>query len=250
MKKRIYLVLVVGFFYCFCSIELNDKEIFNEFLYPSDIGKVENAYFTIIDQENDFKDIILNELERYIENPDSTPDALIYLAAIIRDERYVPILVNFIENPAYSYNQCIYTCPIVFALTIYSCFSPYSLPDTLNMALSPVKDLISEINRVNKISLKSEKASEYIKGPGIDSDLKLGESMSTEQLLILASSKNDGSISRLAAAYILEYRTDSDEYLSDLYWLAITGYKDASMEFLSSVHRAIYKAETAKLNKT
>ena len=231
------------------KLEISTEIVLHNFLYSKDTEQVENDFLKIINNENNYRNLIFTELKEYLEKPDSTPDALIYLAAYIKDKRYISILTSFIENPEYSFDRCIYTCPIIFALTVYSCFSSYSLPDTLNKDLVPVQDLISEINRVNKVTLKSEKASDYIQGPGIDSDLKLGESMTTEQLIILASPKNDGSISRLAAAIILEYRIDSDKYLPNLYWLAITGYRDASMEFLSSIHRAIYKAEIAKLKK-
>lgn len=253
-KNKVEIRMALFIYLFFFIINLNaisskEKANLSNFLYSENIHQKIKAFNLIIGDKNKYKNLILDELQKYVEKTDSLPDELIYIAAYIRDKRFIQPLIKLLENLEYSNDQCIYSCPIVFALTIYACFSPYSLPTALNTGLVPVHNLMSEIEGVRKLTLKSEKASSYIKGPGIDSDLKKAESMTTEQLIFLASPNNDGSISRLAAAFVLSHRINNEENIPDLYWLAISEELDASMEYRFAIYWAIYKVETAKLRK-
>ena len=112
------------------SIDLNsfyskEKATLDTLLHSDNIQEKHKAYNSIIQNKNLYKDLILHELNRYAENMDSIPDELIYIAAFIRDPLYIWPLMKYLENPYYSYDSCVYECPIVFALTVYSCFTPY-----------------------------------------------------------------------------------------------------------------------------
>ena len=159
-------------------------------------------------------------------------------------------LVSLIENHEYSDRQCVYYCPIVFSLTIYECFSEYSLPtDLFNKRLSAVWDLQSDIKWVKGISLKRERASKYIRGPAVDSLFRAYEVLTIEQLIELAGPYNEDYNSRTVAVDILSYSIDNDEHILRLYWLAIKAVCGNGDEYRGAIYRAIYRAETAKSRK-
>jgi len=165
--------------------EAKEEKILNDFLFSKEIKEQEKAYWYILRNREKFSDKIFQELVKY-QNRTDIPDKLIYLATILREERFIKPLVSLIENREYSDRQCIYYCPIVFSLTIYACFSEYSLPqDLFKKPVGAVWDLQSDIKDVKGISLKKEKASKYIKGPGVDALIQAYESLTTEQLIEL-----------------------------------------------------------------
>ncbi len=174
------------------------------------------------------------------------PNFLLYIAAYIRDERYIPLLIKLIENEEYTHESCVNACPVVFALAIYSCFTNYPLPK-LNDKMAPVPDLLATIERIKKIEIKSDKASYYVRGPGFNSILTRYEKLSTEEIIKKAGPENEGLYYRYLAASVLEYRIADAKYLSELYWLAITETENyVSVDYRSAVYGAIYKAEKAK----
>jgi len=234
MKILILLIILIENIFAQKS---NEVKILDAFLEDD-----QKAYSEIISHPEKYKDVILEKLENYKDKPEQISKSILYIVAFIRDERYIPYLIKIIENKEYSYENCIYSCPIIFSLTIYSCFTNYSLPK-LNNEYVLVSDLYSDIERVQNINLISEDVSEYIKGPVIDSELNIGKKLNTETLIHLAGQNDDGTISRTAAAYILKYRLIDINFLTDLYWLAITEIVDASMQFRSSIYWAIYKTE-------
>jgi hypothetical protein len=234
-----------------CSVaEIKREKVLYNFLYSKDINKEEQSYWYILRNKETYSDEIFQELMKY-QNRTDVPDKLIYLAAILKDERFIKPLVRLLEKPEYSERQCIYYCPIIFFLTIYECFTKYSLPQDLfiKKSSSAVWDLESNIKYVKSISLQKEKASKYIKGPGVDSLFKKYESLSTEQLIALAGPYNKDKNSRQVAADILSYSIDNDEHILQLYWLAIEEVRGASDEYRGAIYRAIYRAETAKKQK-
>ena len=233
-----------------CSaIETKEERILNDFLYSKEIKKEEEAYWYILRNKEKFSYKIFQELIKY-QNRTDVPDKLIYLAAILREERFIKPLVSLIQNREYSDRQCIYDCPIVFSLTIFACFSEYSLPkDLFNKRLTAVLDLNSDIKRVKSISLKKEKASKNIKGPDVDALFQAYESFSTEQLIEIAGPYNEDYNSRSVAADILSHSIYNCEHLLPLYWLAIKEAYDASDQYRGSIYKAIYRAETARGKK-
>ena len=146
--------------------------------------------------------------------------------------------------------RCIYDCPIIFSLVIFGCFTPFQLPEDLNENVDAVKDLKGDIKWAKSISLKPEKASKYVQGPGIDSLLHEIETLPLAAVLKLAGPETKNVYKRVAAAYVLEYGTLNDTYLAELYWLAITHLKDTSGQYLNAIYQAIYRAETARKIKS
>ena len=245
-----YLLLIAGVltFFLLCSPVFAEKKLLLQtFLYSDDLKEVERAYWRITKQPSEFEDVVLDELLIHSKNPSRTPDRLLYIAAYIRDNRYIEPLLHILKDVEYTEHSCIYDCPIVFSLIIYGAFSKYSLPSNLNRNNVAVYDLYSGIDRISKISLKHKNASDYITGPGVDTHFKKGESLPTEEIIKSARPGNIGSIPRYAAAYILQYRLVDPKFLPDLYWLAVSEPEpDGAMEFRNAIYWAIYKTEKLK----
>jgi len=252
MKKHIkYILLIAGIFSVFLfssPVFAEKKPLFQKFLYSDDLKEVERAYWRIAKHPDEFEDIVLNELLIYSEDPSKTPDRLLYIAAYIRDNRYIEPLLHILKDEEYSENSCIYDCPIVFSLIIYGAFSNYSLPSDLDRNYFAVNDLYSGIDRISKMSLKHENASNHIIGPGVDAHFKKGEFLPTEEIIRSAGPGNFGLIPRRIAAFILQYRLVDPKFLPDLYWLAISEPEPrGAEEFRTAIYWAIYKTE--KLRK-
>ena len=250
--KTQYIILTITFCLATSSVFAADAEktTLSQFLYSSSVNERQKAFTVIIANDNKYKDLILTELEFYSNKPDKIRDALLYLAAYIRDRRYVRPLSKLINNDNYSANHCIYTCPIVFSLVIFSSFTDYSLP-VLNDKLTAVQDLKSEGERVKRISIELNPAYIYASGPGIDQWLHEMESLPLSEVVKIAGPETVDGDKRMAAAIVLQAHAMDDRYLKELYWLAIENLpNDASGEYRGAIHWAIYKAETyRKLNK-
>ena len=247
MKKK----LLIFSFLClfpFSAGWAEDKpgqSVLHDFLYSKNMEVRRMSYRTIIDNADVYRDLVLSELEKYSRNPKNTPDALIYIAAYLKDKRYIGPLVKLVSDKEYSENRCIYSCPIVFSLVIFACFTPHQVPEGLDTSMTAVSDLYSDIKRVKSISLTLKNASDYVTGPGIDKQIRFAQKLPDEALLKQAGPNNDNKLGRTAAAYLLEYKTIDSTYLDELYWLAISGFQDASTEYLTAIYWAIYRAETA-----
>ncbi len=231
------------------SGQLSEADVLNKFLLSKNLANSHEAFIDILANEDELKDIVLENLIETLKEKTTLDPKLMYLAAYFRDERYIPILVSIINDKDYSYEKCIYSCPIIFALTLYEEFTNYELAN-LDSSISPVKDLISECERVKKIKLINDDVSKDFKGPSIDKAIEKGIKLDNSKLIDIAGPlKKDDEIPRFVAAEILAHRLIDPKYLPDLYWLAINEKKDASMEYRSSIYFAIYKTEKYKLMK-
>lgn len=250
--KMQYIILVIVC--CLASKTVlagdNEKTTLRRYLHSGRVNEQQTAFNVIVANHNNFKNLVLTELQRYSSRPDKTPDALLYLAAFIRDRRYVQPLSKLINNADYSEDRCIYACPIVFSLVVFSLFTDYSLP-LLDDNLTAVQDLKSEREWVRHISIKPEPASKYAEGPGIDQLLHDMEALPVSEVIRIAGLETPDGNKRMAAAFVLQAHVIDDRYLKELYWLAIKNLpNDASGEYRGAIHMAIYKAETyKKLNK-
>lgn len=205
-------------------------------------------YIRVVDNGRRYQEFLLSELRRHTTDIRNVPDSLLYLAAYFKDPRYIKPLSELLNNPAYSQSRCIYSCPIVFSLAILGSFTQHPLPEDLDSELGPVRDLQSELKQIQSISLKPETASQYIRGPGIDDKLDHMESLPLSQVIAFADPSTKDATQRMAAAYVLAYSIVDDSFLEDLYWLAISDLpNDASKEYRYAIHRAIYRAETARM---
>jgi len=246
MKKVLCIILLLVT--CKAYSQTTAELTLNDFLYSKDMESVHKSYLHIIKNQSNYKDLVYKNLIKYSRktNQVTIPDRLIYIASYIKDKKYIKPLTDLIKNKDYSYNSCVYSCPIVFSLAIYTCFTEYKLSSKFDPEITPVKDLKETIKYINKISLAKESPSKYCQGPGIDSLLKSTENLSFNEIIRQAGPQNHNYESRFAAGVVLEATTDDDKYLDDLYWLAITEVKDASCEFRNAIYQAIYRAETAR----
>ena len=106
----------------------NEKATLNRFLYSKNVAERQQAFNVISSNKDQYRNAVLAELQGYANKPTKTPDALLYLAASIKDERYLQPLSKLINNENYSEEHCIYGCPIVFSLVVFSSFTNYSSP--------------------------------------------------------------------------------------------------------------------------
>ncbi len=224
----------------------HEAETLSTFLESESFDEKFEAFSNISSNKNRYQDVVFRELQKYQGNIHETPDDLIYLAAYIKDQKYMAPLMILLNDPDYSWQECIYDCAIVFSLVIFGAFTDIDVPIDESSKLTAVGDFQSELRRVRSLELKEEKASDYVKGPGIDSALNAMESLPLDEVIRKAGPFNENTGERMVAAFVLNYGTSTSEYLDDLYWLAITGYDDASSQYLGAIHQAIYRAETAR----
>ena len=167
--KLQYIFLTIVF--CLSAITANADANVNttikQFRYSKSMSERLIATNVIIANETKYKNLVLTELHSYATKPTKTPDALLNLAAFMKDETHARFLTNLINNDGYSSKHCIYRCSLVFSLVIFNSFSNYVLR-AVNDKLSAVHDLPSEIGQFKDIPIEPEKASEYATGPGID----------------------------------------------------------------------------------
>jgi hypothetical protein len=224
----------------------NEKAILRQYLVPGNVAEQQKAFNVITANPNKYRNLVLTELQRFSSSPDNTPDALLYLAAFIRDPRYIRPLSKLINNALYSEDHCIYACPIVFSLVVFSSFAGYTLP-RLDEKLTAVQDLKSQREWVKRISPIREPVSKYVQGPGIDQLLHDLGALPLSEVIRIAGPETTDANKRMAAAFVLEAHVVDDRHLKELYWLAINNLpNDASAEYRAAIHQAIYKAETHK----
>jgi hypothetical protein len=182
-----------------------------------------------------------------IKLPMRSIDRLFYLAAFLKDKTIVPPIEALWRNTDILPYYCLYSCPIVFALTIYATYDLWTPPDNIKKVLDRHHDLYPEIRIASDISLDPTPKEHRAQGPGIDSLLKEASMKSEEELIELAGPKTKDWEKRFAAVCQLSYTVATSKNLKDLYWLAIQEPEpDGACEFRSSLYTAIYRAERAK----
>ena len=169
----------------------------------------------------------------------------VYISALVRDPSFAPILVKNLGLPDVL-DDCIYACPVVFALTIQACFAGWSLPQDLDQELTTVYDLRTEIQRVPRISLKVGSITDVIQGPGTDKLREEFDQKSEEQLIQMAGPMTPSKETRGYAAFRLETMVTGSRNRIDLYLLALNDFEDGSGEYKGAVYQSIYRAELAR----
>jgi len=89
--KKYFLLIILFFVSSTVYASGNEKKVLNRFLYAEHLEERQKAFNSIAADDNSYKEIVLTALENYSHKPDKTPDALIYLAAFIKDKRYTEI---------------------------------------------------------------------------------------------------------------------------------------------------------------
>jgi hypothetical protein len=168
-----------------------------------------------------------------------------YTSALVRDPSFPPILVKSLGLPDVL-DDCIYACPVVFALTIQACFDGWSPPQDLDPELTTVHDLRAEIQRVPRISLKVGSIEDQVQGPILEKRRKEIEGKTEEQIIQMAGPTTPSVEARVIAAFRLETLVTSSKNRIDLYLLALNDFEDGAGEYKGAVYESIYRAELAK----
>src|SRR5438105_8181763 len=90
----------------------------------------------------------------------------VYLAALVRDPSFAPILAGMLGDEAVG-DECIYACPMEFALTVYGSFAGW-IPTGLDPKLDTAKSVRQSIAYVSKMKLEVRRLDELVSGPGFE----------------------------------------------------------------------------------
>jgi hypothetical protein len=170
----------------------------------------------------------------------------VYVSALMRDPSFPPLLVKHLGN-AVVLDDCIYPCPIVFALTVQASFAGWRLPPNLDSQLATVYDLRSNIRSVSRLKLKVGRIDDVVQGPLLEKHRQEIEGKTEEQLIQMAGPASNSADTRQLAADGLETLVTTSRNRIDLYLLALNEIVDASGEYRASIYQAIYRAELAKV---
>ncbi len=204
------------------------------------------AFQKIANNGEMYSDEILSRLIVYSESKTGSIDelnTLIYLAAVVKDKRFLGPLWKMLIANGYLVDECLYECPIIFSLSVFAIATDWNPPEKLNGSNIKVEDFYRIYHSLGSLSLQKDHAYNHVSGPGIDEELKQVATLAEEDIIKQAGPQNSDSRSRYAAAYELEYSVVDDKNLLDLYWLAINETVGASKEYRSAINRAILRAE-------
>ena len=193
-----------------------------------------------------YSDEMLSRLTMYSKSRAGNIDelnTLIYLAAVVKDKRFLSPLWKMLFDDEYLVDECLYDCPIIFSLSVYTIATDWNPPEKQDDQNIKVEDFYRIYHLISSLSLQKNHAYNHVSGPGIDEQLKQVATLSEEDIIKQAGPHNPDSNSRYAAAYELEYSVVDDKNLVDLYWLAINETVGASREYRSAIYRAILRAE-------
>lgn len=187
----------------------------------------------------------LRDYPRLLRTDPVAAKRAVYTSALVRDPSFSPILVKSIGLPDVL-DDCIYACPLVFALTIQACFGGSGPPTELDPELTTVHDLRAEIQRVPRISLKVGSIIDVIQGPGANKLREEFDQKTEEQLIQMAGPMTASKETRGYAALRLETLVTKSKNRIDLYLLALNDFEDGSGEYKGAVYESIYRAELAR----
>jgi hypothetical protein len=224
------------------------------FLNSEDIRERKTAYLDILRNKDSYIDPIQLRLESFRRTKDqrfSILNKLICLTAIIRSEKFISTLWEMYEDYDYIWEDCIYSCPIIFTLTLYTLYTDWSPPkESKNADNSMGHDLNAIIlwaRESRKLPLIRGRSGMHFRRPEDQEWLRQTESLPEEQLIEIVGPENPDSDTRLWASTILANTVVDSANLIELYWLAIEDMTDdASGLYRGSIYRAILRAERAK----
>jgi hypothetical protein len=187
----------------------------------------------------------LRDYPRLLRTDGVAANRAVYISALVRDPSFPPILVKNLGN-ASVLDECIYACPVVFALTVQASFAGWRPPSNLNSKLTTVHDLQSSIGNVSRLSLKVGSIDDVVQGPWVERRRKELVGKTEEELIQMAGPTSKSIDTRLLAAHRLETLVTDSTNRIKLYLLALNEVRDASGEYRDAVYQAIYRAELAK----
>jgi hypothetical protein len=258
MEKQLLAIL----FACFVLLTNQNAAVgansLAVFLHSPKISERRAAYLDIVKNGAQYVDQIKQGLETFARTKEKDIGVLkryIYLAAMIRSDKFIDPLVAIFENYDALGGECVYCCPIVFALTLYGAFSNWSPPaemmaDSSNRMVSDLLTGIQQIDDMKNKPLIWERWKVEFADPEKQKWFERMESLSVQELIRMAGPENADSNERYWAAQALAGKVIDDGNLTDLYWLAIEPLAhDPSPFYLCCTYQAIERAEIAKAQK-
>jgi hypothetical protein len=228
------------------------------FLHSPKISERRAAYLDILKNQQQYIDQIKLGLEAFERTKEKRIDILkryIYLAAIIRSDRFIEPLVTVFKDYEDLGGECIYCCPITFALSLYAAFTNWSPPPeimtkTTDLILTDLRSAVQRIVRMKSKPLVKEPYRIEFADPEEQKWFEGLELLPVEELIKKTGPENTDSSERYLGALALSGKVIDDRNLTELYWLAIEELThDASGFYRCCVYHAIERAETAKAQK-
>jgi hypothetical protein len=221
------------------------KDVMEEFLLSPYLDARRRAYDHIIANKDRFLPALREILASWRDRLRMMEylNRLICLAAQLRDDSLLPPLKAMAEEQMFE-NQCLYDCPLIFALAIYGHFGLWKTPAVSYPTL--IDDSRRRIDMIRSIRLDKRDPRKVSEGPGVDVLLDRLAKLDEDELIYLAGPDNMDKWERIWAAEVLSCIVVSSRRLPDLYWLAINDLHDVISQYRSAIYGAIYRAERAR----
>jgi hypothetical protein len=226
----------------------------DEFLRSQDLFKRRAAYLNILNNREKYIRRVEQGLKTFARTKEKNIDVLkrhIYLAAIIRSDRFLEPLVSISKNYNDLGGWCTYCCPIVFTLSLYGAFQNWSPPETMTgpetYMLVDLRIGIERLKNMKNQTLIPKRLKIEFADPGKQKWYERIETLPLEELICLTGPENADPSERYFASHALPGRVIDSKNLAELYWLAIEELEDdASGIYLCSIYEAIERAEIAR----
>jgi hypothetical protein len=245
--RRLLCVSIVALVSAPCAAQQSMKSDSYDLLLHSPSRAVQReALSAILRQPQDYLPRIRESLRDYprsVRTDWQAANRAVHVAALVRDASFAPILVSMLGDSAVV-DECIYTCPVVFTLTIFSSFGGWTLPAGLDSSLTTVTDLQAAVRYMPRVSLDVRPIDKVVQGPAVERHRKAIEGKTEEQLIEMAASRDGAG---WLAPFALESSVATSKSRIELFLLLMNESRsDASKEYRGSIYQAIYRAETAK----
>jgi hypothetical protein len=251
MRKQVFTAFsIVPLLFISTSLKAQTNSL-DTFLNSDKLEERKAAYLDILANKEAYIDQIHYELDFIQRTKDKryrTFNKLTYLAAIIRNVRFIDPLWKMLDDIDYLDSECIYCCPILFALTLYALYTDWSPPDDI-LAYELQKEISREKEKIDVPLYRKTSGVQYA-SPEWQDWLRKTELLSVEELIKMTGPENPNNTIRHNSASVLAPAVTDDKFLVELYWLAIEELvRDASGIYRCDIFEAILRAERARAQK-
>jgi len=226
----------------------NRTDNYERLLHSPSLAEQRKALTAILQDPRVYIPLIQRSLRDYpklLEKDWTAANRAVYLAALVRDRSFPPILAGTLGNKEVV-ERCEYGCSVELALTIHACFAGWTPPSNLDSGLTTVLDLREAIRHVPGIVLQVGTIDDVAQGPAVELQKQEIEGKTEEQLIQLAGPDTSSYETRVFAAYRLETLVTTSKNRIDFYLLAMNDIQDdASGEYRNAIYETIYRAELA-----
>lgn len=245
MRRWFFVAAILGF----AQAGPAQADEYDVVLRSSSPAEQRTALTEILRRPQDYVQRIQQTLRDYpkaVLRDRTAANRAIHVATLVRDPSFPPVLVGMLGDAAVI-DECIYACPVVFALTVHACFAGWTPPSTLDAKLDTVRALQNAIRYVSKTDLRPRPIETLVQGPAVDRHRNEIEGKSEEELIHMAGPVSPPRAPRWLAAFALQASVATSKNRIALYVLLLNDLEaDASDEYRGSIYQAIYRAETAK----